>query len=355
MPSARAAATAVLLTLWTACAAPTWSGRAEPVSLADYKAAFAAAAGRQYDRALSFDDLVASLRGARVLWLGDLHQDQQLHQRQRRLLQQLEQHGFHLQLGLEAIATQDESVVAACLQGRSNLDELRRTILRRWRGSWLEDGDVDGDHYRRLLLLARQYGWPVRGLEPAPRFDLGARDAIIGRNVAAAAAAAPDRLLVVVVGQSHLLGKGDLVNRCGLPGVAIGAAPPPALAAAARPGGALPFLRSDTGLWFFADAAGGDVSRDWLGPDGGEPALPHDVERGDAIGLGQRREVEDLVDEHRHRAAEVTGDLRQVDELGRAFADDLRAEHLVTVAIGDQLQQTLGRAGDLAARQFVEA
>src|SRR6185503_15222795 len=67
-------------------------------------------------------------------------------------------------------------------------------------------------------------------------------------------------------------------------------------------------------------------------------ALAHDVERGDAVRLGQGREVEYVldvgVDFHFGREAE----LADVHELGGAVARDLHADHAAATGIGDELQ-----------------
>ncbi|MBZ0151395.1 MAG: hypothetical protein K8J09_07660, partial [Planctomycetes bacterium] len=62
------------------------------------------------------------------------------------------------------------------------------------------------------------------------------------------------RLLVVVVGQAHLGGLGDLPRRCGVDGVRFGGEPVFMLHTAERPPGEL--LRSDTGFWWFRDLLG---------------------------------------------------------------------------------------------------
>lgn len=248
-------ATAMLVAAATACGTGGfgWQG-VEPAQLRDYRTAFERAAGAQFDRTATRDELVALLRRTRVLWLGDHHRHTALHRRQRQLLEQLAADGIRLGLCLESIGTEDEPAVARYLRGNGDLDALAATLRRRWPGSWLDAADVDADHYRWLLAFARRTGSPVRALEPVPRLPLPRRDAVIAANVHAAAIEHPGRLTVVVVGQSHLLGDGRLADRAALPSLLVGAEPTAALLAAHRtappPGG---LLRSDAGLWFFAD------------------------------------------------------------------------------------------------------
>jgi hypothetical protein len=243
------------LLLTAACTGPSldWQGRPD-VPLADYQQAFAHAVGERFDAEATPDEILDRAAAARVLWLGDHHRDLLLHDRQRDLLVQLQRRGKPWALGLEAIGMQDEPRLRDYLAGRISLDQFTRAVGERWPDSWLEGDAVDAPHYRSLLRLCAASGVPVFALEPTPRLPLARRDDEIAGAVRAAADRWPGRLLVVVIGQTHLCGGGDLIGRVGLPSVALGAHAPEALAAAvprACPAGRL--LRSDGGLWFFAD------------------------------------------------------------------------------------------------------
>jgi hypothetical protein len=229
-----------------------WHGGPGP-ALADYRAAFASEVGEEFTAAASLRALQAELRTSRVLWLGDHHRDRRLHDLQRGLLRELHAAGFGLVLGLEAIAAEDEAMVREWLEGRLGFVALRTAVRARWPGSWFDSDEVDAEHYRLLLEFAKSTASPLFALEPAPRLPLGHRDAVIAAAVRRAAATFPDRLVVAVVGQTHLLGHGDLPARTGLPALALGGVPPPALQVAARrPGADARFLQSRGGLWFFA-------------------------------------------------------------------------------------------------------
>ncbi|MGK0352106.1 MAG: hypothetical protein ACJAYX_002789, partial [Planctomycetota bacterium] len=66
-----------------------------------------------------------------------------------------------------------------------------------------------------------------------------------------------DRLMVVIVGQSHLLGQGDLVRRVGLKSTVIGGLPTPTLLAEAPPAVARGACwRADSGLLWFGEMFG---------------------------------------------------------------------------------------------------
>ena len=252
---------AVMLALAASGCSPTrfgWSSGAP--TLDDYRATFTTAAGSSFVAELDRAALVDEVAPGRVLWLGDHHRSQRLHHLQRQLLLQLLAAGQRPLLALEAIGRQDEAAVADFLAGGIELHQLRAWLRRRWSGSWLDDDGLDAAHYRELLAIARQYALPVAALEPIPRPPLAERDRRIAARIGELAAAHADRPVCVVIGQAHLLGRGDLIARTGLPSLAIGGEPPPALlqaAARAATDGSAPadgrLLRSDGGLWWFGE------------------------------------------------------------------------------------------------------
>ncbi|MBL9077722.1 MAG: ChaN family lipoprotein [Planctomycetes bacterium] len=250
-------------TLLAACAPTTfgWTGAAPP-ALEQYLASFADAAGTQLVERLPRDRLLQLLQRERVLWLGDHHDDPSLHARQRDLLLQLQARGVRFAFALEAIGSEDEAAVARYLGGELTLERLATLLRRRWPGSWLDDQQLDPRHYRELLAFARAHGAPVVALEPVPRLPIDERDAVIAGAVRAAAARWPDRLLVVHVGQAHLVGDGDLVARTALGGFVLGAVPPAALQQAAAGTALVPgdVHRSDGGLWWFAEQFARELS-----------------------------------------------------------------------------------------------
>jgi hypothetical protein len=242
---------AILLLAAAACSAPlAW--RPAGSALAAYRQSFEDAVGQQIVGDAPLTDIVAMAQDRAVVWLGDHHYSDRLHVLQRDLLTRLQRSGRPLLLLLEAIGEQDEPAVADYVAGRTNEEQLRTRTRRRWPGSWLDDEELDAPHYRALLAFARHHAIPVRALEPTPRLPLAARDAHIAATVRTTAAAHPDRLLVAVLGQAHLLGIGDVVGRSGLPGLVIGGIPPASLRAAAPASSARDRLhRSDGGVWWF--------------------------------------------------------------------------------------------------------
>lgn len=224
-------------------------------SLAAYREDFEAACGTRFLAAVGREEFVASTRSARVLWLGDHHQDTALHSLHGGLLEDLRRTGRPLLLALESIGRDDEPSVAAFLDGGIDLDTLRRRMQARWPDSWLDDDELDPWYYRWLLTFAREHRLPVFALEDVPRMPLGQRDPRIATRVSELGAGHPEHLVVVVLGQAHLVGGGRQLDRCALPQLGLGAVPPTSLP---RPQAAVAtgsLLRSDGGLWWFAEAA----------------------------------------------------------------------------------------------------
>jgi hypothetical protein len=245
---------AIATSLLAASCVPGRFGRDESArSLDAYREDFAAACGTRFDAQRDRNAFVASTREVRVLWLGDHHKDHALHTLQGGLLEEVRRTGRPLLLALEAIGSEDEADVGTFVAGGIDLDELRRRLRARWPGSWLDDEALDPWFYRWLLAFAREHGAPVRALEPIPRPPLGRRDPAIAARVAALAEAHADHLVVVVLGQAHLVGGGRQLDRCALPQLALGALPPASLPRpepTPEPGS---LLRSDGGLWWFAE------------------------------------------------------------------------------------------------------
>jgi hypothetical protein len=218
-----------------------------------YKEAHYRDLGTHFTGHVTDAELIAETRGARVLFVGDHHHDEDLHVRILALLEQLAAAGLRPVLGTEAVGVQDSALLDAWLRGEIGLSELRARIARRWRASWLDGTEVDSAFYCRLLETARRLGMPAFALEPTPRLPLDERDAAIARTIRAAAGRYRDRLLVIVVGHAHLLGWGRLVERVGLPAVTIGARLSRSLRtdlANAPAGAASGYLRASSGVLF---------------------------------------------------------------------------------------------------------
>src|ERR1044072_3322828 len=76
------------------------------------------------------------------------------------------------------------------------------------------------------------------------------------------------------------------------------------------------------------------------------------VEGGSLVALGERRVVEDRVDEVVNRALQDHHGLADVQNLGRALADDVDAEDFARLAVENNLQPARRVAANLAARDL---
>ena len=171
------------------------------------------------------------------------------------LLEDLHGRGVRMVLALEAIGLQDEPHVRRYLSGELTMEALRQQLRARWDGSWLDDRELDPWFYRSLLAFAKNHALPVVALEPTPRLRLAHRDDLLAANIGRALDDNPGRLVVVVVGQAHLVGQGDLIDRIdhiGCHGIAIGGEPPPSLRCSAA-GERGSVQQSEAGLWWFAE------------------------------------------------------------------------------------------------------
>ncbi|MEC9046646.1 MAG: ChaN family lipoprotein [Planctomycetota bacterium] len=238
-----------------ACTPSAFGGAPSPgADFLDYRRRFDAAAGQELIERVERAELRRRILTSGVLWLGDHHRHSRLHALQLGILAELVRDGAELVLGLEAVGLQDQDAVRDYLAGSLDMRALRAALRRRWPGSWLDDPDLDPWFFRSLLSFARECHCPVFALEPTPRLALPRRDVIMARAVADARRQHPDRVVVVVVGQTHLRGAGDVVARSGVGGVVVGAAPTAALARprplAVNPGS---FWRSDGDIYWFEE------------------------------------------------------------------------------------------------------
>jgi len=211
---------------FTACT-PTAFGWQEglPRELIAYRQSFEDAAGSELLDSITRRDLLAQMERSKLLWLGDHHRHSRLHALQTELLEQLQQRGVQMAFGLEAIGVRDERLVNDFLANRIDLNTLREQVRTRWDGSWLDDRDLDPWFYRSLLEFAKRHRIPVFALEPTPRLELKMRDTYIAQTIQNACERYQDKLIVVLLGQTHLLGKGDVVGRSGRRGTVLGGLP----------------------------------------------------------------------------------------------------------------------------------
>ena len=186
-----------------------------------YKESHFRALGDRFERGVTQPEFLQRLAQTRVLYLGDHHANRSLHQTMLALLDDIDRAGQRYHLALECIGTEDEAVVDRFLAGQLDIEALANALEERWPDTWLRRGSVDSAFYRALLIRAKRHGHPVFALEPTPRLPLYQRDQAMARTLLQRARAHADALLVVIVGETHLLGHGQLVQRVALPNLAV--------------------------------------------------------------------------------------------------------------------------------------
>ena len=247
---------AILVLAFAASCSPSafsWQNQTTP-QLAAYRQSFINVAGRELVEDVPRNALLSQIEAGRILWLGDHHRHSRLHALQTELLQQLQQKGVRMAFGLEAVGVRDEPIIQDFLANRVSLNSLREDMRRRWDGSWLDDRNLDPWFYRSLLEFAKRHRIPVFALEPTPRLPLATRDGFMTQTLQQAGERYSDRLIVVIVGQTHLLGQGDLVRRVGLKSTVIGGLPTNVLLSKAPQAAARGACwRADSGLLWFGE------------------------------------------------------------------------------------------------------
>ncbi|MEZ5988666.1 MAG: ChaN family lipoprotein [Planctomycetota bacterium] len=204
----------LLSVLASACRSTEHDGTL-PDELASYKRGHYESLPRVVAGFAGDEDLLHRLAGLDVLLLGDLHDDEALHRRQQELLRAVAASGRELTLLVEFIGDEDRADLDRFLAKRIHLGQLRQRVYRRWAGSWMEFEAFDHMFYRSLLSWARERELRVTPLEPIPRPPLEDRDALMARRIRALAEARPGDLVVVLVGHTHLLGAGHLLDHLG--------------------------------------------------------------------------------------------------------------------------------------------
>lgn len=191
----------------------TQSLRQKRQRLASYKHSHYEALPESAIGSRGYQDVFSPGRKSRLILLGDQHSDVVLHRRLLHILQLAKSSQKKITLVCEFIGQQDEKLMDDFLAGRLSLVKLRKKIKQRWPQSWMDLDEFDSAFYIDLVLLARRESFSIRALEPTPRHPLLKRDRVMAATIARLFREQPDSLLVVLVGHTHLLGRGHLTER----------------------------------------------------------------------------------------------------------------------------------------------
>ena len=182
----------------------------------DYKAEFSGRWTRS-----SKDELIGSVREARIVMVGDYHTLRQSQRTNLRILRELLPGKRRIRLGLELVHSAHQGHLDRFLAGEASLKELLRGL--RYHETWGQPWEGYGE----LLEFAAAHGIPVHGLNRSGRgVGLRVRDRHAARLVAGLAVRYPEDLIHVVFGDLHLAAGHlprytvEALGRAGVKGVA---------------------------------------------------------------------------------------------------------------------------------------
>lgn len=106
-------------------------------------------------RNVTFDQMIDDLEKARLVFVGELHDNVAHHQAQLQIIQALQREGRPLAIGLEMFRAENQEVLDRWVSGRMSEREFRREFQRNW-GMW--------PYYEKIVKHARQERIPLVAL-----------------------------------------------------------------------------------------------------------------------------------------------------------------------------------------------
>ncbi|MBI4366095.1 MAG: ChaN family lipoprotein [Deltaproteobacteria bacterium] len=155
----------------------------------------------KYARVASHEELMAAVRAAEIVYVGDYHT---CHQSQRSFLRILKALGdderSHCLIGLELLHARAQPLIDAFLAGRCSEEQFVRKVGLKRR--WIFDLWAN---FKPLFDFAKFHRIPIVGIDAsAPTAGLARRDAHTAARLAELARRFPDRKLFVFIGDLHL-------------------------------------------------------------------------------------------------------------------------------------------------------
>jgi uncharacterized iron-regulated protein len=106
---------------------------------------------------ISLAEMVADLRKARVVFIGERHDSAEDHVAQRTVIQALHDAGVEVSVGLEMFRSEDQPALDRWVGRTMGTEEFRKVYNRNWTPAYW-------DLYNDILIYARQEGLPLAGL-----------------------------------------------------------------------------------------------------------------------------------------------------------------------------------------------
>ncbi|HHI79980.1 MAG TPA: hypothetical protein ENK02_08360 [Planctomycetes bacterium] len=157
-------------------------------------------------------ELLSQVRARRLVLIGDIHDNQALHRKILVFLESWARLPGTRNLFVEFLGLEDQGYLDRFNRGEISASALIQANCNRWPDSWLRLEEFDPSFYRDLLRLCRSMGILLRPMEPIPRLPLEARDTQMAKTLLQFRRKHPDAQIAVLVGHTHLLGKGHLVS-----------------------------------------------------------------------------------------------------------------------------------------------
>lgn len=105
---------------------------------------------------IPFGEMVADLKGAQVIYVGETHDNPDHHDLQLRIIRELHRAGVPLAIGMEMFAAGSQKDLDRWVAGKIDKAVFQQIYLRNWNMPWSFYGDI--------LLFARDKGIPLVGL-----------------------------------------------------------------------------------------------------------------------------------------------------------------------------------------------
>lgn len=105
---------------------------------------------------IPFGEMVADLKGAQVIYVGETHDNPDHHDLQLRIIRELHRAGVPLAIGMEMFAAGSQKDLDRWVAGKIDKAAFQQIYLRNWNMPWSLYGDI--------LLFARHKGIPLVGL-----------------------------------------------------------------------------------------------------------------------------------------------------------------------------------------------
>jgi uncharacterized iron-regulated protein len=105
---------------------------------------------------IDFSRMIAEIRGTRLIFVGEAHDQMMDHWRQVKIIKALDGAGTPLAIGLEMFNAESQEVLDRWVAGKISEEEFINIYMRNW--------DIPWSYYRDIFYYARRHGIPLVGL-----------------------------------------------------------------------------------------------------------------------------------------------------------------------------------------------